>query len=419
MSSLSIPYANTHLTAQGPLNFEYTFLEPKMMDEVSDLKKEVKRALDNPIGPCSLENLKGAKSVAIVVSDISRPVPNNAILSVILERLEELNISRNQVSILIGGGLHRPATSEEIEIILGPELKESMKVFCHDARKDEELVYLGKSSRHTPIYMNKHYVECDARILVGMIDPHQFQGYTGGAKALTIGLGGKSTIEANHSMLKSSFASMGIVEGNPAREDIDDIGGKVGIDFIVNVILNNKKKVVKAVAGHYLDAHRLGVNFARNLVEINLKKPGDIVISSPGGFPKDANLYQAQKALYHAGVAVKEGGTIILVAEGSEGSGDDLFEETMKKANTPLEVIKEFESKPFRMGAHKAYLWAKSLRKARVILVSRDLPKEIAKIMQVELMTSLEEALEKSTKKIANNAHVVVMPKASSTIPVV
>lgn len=419
MPELKIPYANTYLTAQTLENFRYTFLEPAKVKEVTDLGQEINRALDNPIGPCSFNNLKGAKSVAIVVSDISRPVPNKAILPPILERLAALNIQKDQICILIAGGLHQPATPREIELILGPELAKSLRIICHDAKNDSELTYLGTSSRNTPIYINKHYVACDARILVGMIDPHQFEGYTGGAKNLTIGLGGKALIQANHAMLQYPSARMGIVEGNPAREDVDEIGGIVGIDFIVNVVLNNQKKVVKAVAGHYLEAHRYGVSCARKIAEVQLSEPGDVVIASPGGFPKDANLYQAQKALYHAGVAVKPGGTIILVAEGSEGSGDNLFEETMRGATTPLEVIKNFESGEFRMGAHKAYLWAKTCAKARVILVSRYLKPEIARLMQVELMPSLDQAINEATQNLTQDSHVVVMPKASSTIPMI
>ncbi|MEW6661882.1 MAG: hypothetical protein ACOY9Y_06000 [Bacillota bacterium] len=173
-----------------------------------------------------------------------------------------------------------------------------------------------------------------------------------------------------------------------------------------------------AVAGHYLEAHRAGVAKARQIAEVKAPGAADLVVVAPGGFPKDANLYQAQKALYHAGAVVKPGGRIILVAEGSEGSGDRLFEETMAAWPTPEEVVKDFESREFQLGVHKAYLWARTLTKARTILVSSHLPEGLAKIMMVEQVGTLQAALDRVTPHLPEDAQVILMPKASSTIPV-
>jgi len=413
-----MPYGRSCITAYGPDHFQYTVLAPLDVDPVTEPEKEIRNALENPIGHCNLEKLRAAKNVAVVISDISRPVPNKLILRELFKWLEFHGVARKAIKVMIGAGLHRPATLQDIEVLLGAELSEDRVVISHDARKEDDLIYMGTSSRGTPIYINRHYLESDYRILVGMIEPHQFVGYTGGAKSLTIGLGGEATISGNHALLKNSQARVGLVSGNPAREEIDEIGERVGIDAIINVVLNTEKKLVKAVAGHYLDAHRTGVEIAKEIAEVELCDRADVVIASPGGFPKDANLYQAQKALNHASMVVKEGGTIILVVEGAEGAGDSLFLETMAQAKDPSHVITQFEDGPFRMGAHKAYLWAKTLIKARTILVSHHMDPYVARTMMTEQVSTLQEAINVVTARLPAGSKIVLMPVALSTIPI-
>ena len=193
-------------------------------------------------------------------------------------------------------------------------------------------------------------------------------------------MGGEKLVQANHSMLTHPQARLGLTEGNPVREDIDEIGGKVGIDFIVNVVLNSKKEVVKAVAGHFIEAHRVGVEIARKTLQVELNQTADLVIAASGGFPKDVNLYQAQKALLHAAIAVKDSGAIILVAKCEEGVGEERFTETMKKAKTPQQILENFSKEEFRIGAHKAFLWGTSLIKARVILVAEGIDQKLPKL---------------------------------------
>jgi len=255
--------------------------------------------------------------------------------------------------------------------------------------------------------------------VLGVIDPHQFAGISGGAKGVVIGLGGEKLVQANHSMLTHPKASLGNLEDNPVREDIDEIGEKIGVDFIVNVVLNSKKEVVKAVSGHFIKAHRVGVEAARKTLQVELNQTADLVIAASGGFPKDVNLYQAQKALLHAAIAVKEGGTIILAAKCDEGVGEERFTETMKRSNTPQEILDNFSKEEFRVGAHKAYLWGTSLIKARVILVADGIDQETAKIMQVEKAETLQQAIDMVLESLPENPKVYVMPKAPSTIPLI
>jgi nickel-dependent lactate racemase len=417
MHNPTIPYGKTHFT--WPLDQYPSFLSvhPKDVPATANGKAEVARAIANAIGK-NIEELKGAKKVVIVTSDSTRPVPNKEIFPPLLEALAEIGISHKQITVLIGTGLHRPAPPEEFPVLLGEDIAEKLTVISHDATDQSQLVHLGQTSRGTPIWINKHYHEADARILVGMIDPHQIVGISGGAKALAIGLGGEKLIQANHSMLTQPTCRLGVVDGNPARADIDEVGEIVGIDFIVNVILNNEKKIVKAVAGDFRKAHAEGIKLAQEICQVQVPEAADLVVASPGGYPKDINLYQAQKALAHAALVVKEGGVIILSAQCKEGVGEERFETTMGLSHTPQEVLERFAQSEFQMGAHKAFLWARSLAKAKVILISEGITDEMAKLMMVERVTSLDEALSLAKQYLPKEPKIILMPKASSTIPI-
>lgn len=417
MHNPTIPYGKTHFTWPSDQYPYFLSVHPKDVPAPANGQAEVAKAIANAMGK-NIEDLKGTKKVVIVTSDSTRPVPNREIFPPLLEALAGIGISYEQITVLIGTGLHRPAPPEEFPALLGEETAQKLTVISHDATDQSQLVYLGQTSRGTPIWINKHYQEADARILVGMIDPHQIVGISGGAKALAIGLGGEKLIQANHSMLTQPTCRLGVVDGNPARADIDEVGEIVGIDFIVNVILNNEKKIVKAVAGDFRKAHAEGIKLAQEICQVQVPEAADLVVASPGGYPKDINLYQAQKALAHAALVVKEGGVIILSAQCKEGVGEERFEETMALSHTPQEVLERFAQSEFQMGAHKAFLWARSLAKAKVILISEGITDEMAKLMMVERVTSLDEALSTARQYLPKKPKIILMPKASSTIPI-
>ncbi|MFZ5943578.1 MAG: nickel-dependent lactate racemase [Bacillota bacterium] len=414
MYQVKLPYGKDYLKGEIPFAFETISISEEPVQHTSI--DEITRAIENPIG-ASLESLRGCKNVVIVTSDLTRPVPNKLILPVLIKELDKVGIIKEQITILIGTGLHRVSPREEFVELVGEELSKEIKIISHDAWDQENLVDLGRTSRNTPIIINKLFMEADAKIVLGVIDPHQFAGISGGVKGAVIGLGGEKLVQANHSMLSHPKATLGNLDGNPVRDDIDEIGAKIGVNFIVNVVLNSKKEVVKAVAGHPFEAHKVGVAEARKTLQVEVNKPADLVIAASGGFPKDVNLYQAQKALLHAAIAVKEGGIVILAAECIEGVGEDRFTETMKTGKTPQEIIDNFVKQEFQVGAHKALLWGTSLKKARVILVAEGIDSPTCEIMLVEKAVSLQVAIDKALKVLPENPIVYVMPKAPSTIP--
>lgn len=414
---IEMPYGRGILTGNIPGKYKLEIMRPEKADCVDDLHRELLGALNNPIGEINLSGLHDAKKVAVVVNDTTRPVPTRQIMNSLLEWLQNFGITASRLVIMIGNGLHRSATKEEIDYLLPQEIISNSTIINHDAYDRDDLEEVGYTSRGTPVVINRFYIECDYRIVIGMIEPHQFVGFTGGAKGAVIGLSGAQTISGNHKMLIDKGACPGNIDGNPVREEIDEIGGIIGVDLILNVVLNREKKVVKAVAGHYLEAHREGVKIANAISRVYFDAPTDLVIASPGGYPKDANLYQAQKALYHAEMVVEKGGTVILVARLDEGIGDNLFEEKLGQFASPKAVLEDFYSNSFKIRTHKAYLWCRTLVKARTILVSADVKKDLLQIMKVDCVPSLQEALDMSLTSQAPGLKICLMPNALSVVP--
>lgn len=419
MEKIKIPYGKENIEWQPSNDIQFEVINPKAYEGSFDQEEVVLKALENPIGSKKIEEFKNVNTAAIAISDLTRPVPNKIIIPPIVERLEKMGIDPKNIFIIVGTGLHRPSGKEEFIHLLGEEIVNKVTVISHDANDENLNVLCGVTSRGTPVEVNKYYVEADLKIVTGMIDPHQFMGFTGGAKGLAIGLGSKRLIQANHSMLTSKNAQLGLLEGNMPRADIDEIGKIVGIDLILNVILNGNKEIVSAVAGHYMEAHKKGVELAKKIFEVPIKEKADIVIVSPGGFPKDLNIYQAQKGLAHSSIIVKDGGSIILVADCSEGIGDEKFYNTMRNFKTPQEVIEHFKTIGFEMGVHKAFLWCRTLSKANVYLLSNGINDEDARSLMVKKIESIETVIEEIRGKLPEKPKVIIMPKANSTIPVI
>lgn len=413
---LNIPYGQKTLEVRLPPGVcarEARLAEPAALP---DGAAEVWAALDNLIGAVDVAKIAAAESVAIAVSDATRPVPNRVILPALLAKLAEWGVAREKVFLVVGGGLHRPPAADELKSLLGEELYGTIPVFAHDACDGNQLAFLGHSRAGTPIYVNARFAAAQVRISTGMIDPHQFMGYTAGVKGVVVGLGGKETIETNHARMFAGGAELGRIDGNPAREDLEDIGAKIGVDMIVNVVLDAAKRIVKAVAGHPVTAHRAGLETAQALFGVPVAA-ADIVIASPGGYPKDINVYQAQKALTPAALAVRPGGAIILVAECREGAGEELFEQEMARHATPAEVVAAFRRGPFVIGAHKAFLWARTLAATRTILVSDRVPADLARLLMIEVRATLQDALDDVLPRY-DAPDVLMMPNASSLVPI-
>lgn len=399
-----LPYGKTRISVDIPANYIAVAVKPNKTLEVHDEIKEIERALNNPINSRRLSRIaKGGKNAVIIVSDTTRPTPTAKLLPPIISELKEGGVE--DVTVVFGLGIHRKQTEDEKRAILG-NLYGKVKSLEHDTN---DCVYLGATSRGTPVEIFKSVAEADIVVCTGTIEFHYYAGYSGGAKSILPAVSSKRSIDANHALMLDPSSLTGKLDG-AVREDIEEAASLLGIDFILNVVLNDRKQVAFATAGNYIDAHRKGVAFLDEALKVKVE-PADILIVSPGGFPKDIDIYQSHKALPHAKNAVKEGGSIILVAECKEGYGNRVFEEWLRFDRD--EVIEKFKS-GFVMGGHKAALIAALSKRIDLYLVS-SLSDEMARKAYF-IPATLEDALKAALARHGKHAKIVVMPYGGSTL---
>lgn len=376
---------------------------------------EVLRALRNPIGSKRLGDIvRPGETVAIITSDITRPMPTYKVMPALLDELYAAGIRCEDITLVFGLGSHRKQTPEEHKKLAGERAYAEIR--CVDSDPSDCVSY-GNTSRGTPVDIFRAVAEADRRICLGNIEYHYFAGYSGGAKAIMPGVSTREAIQANHSRMVLPECCAGALETNPVRLDIEEAGAMVGIDFIVNVVLSEHKEILCAVAGDPIKAHRAGCKFLDTLYRKELKQGADIVLVSQGGAPKDLNLYQTQKALDNAKHAVNDGGVIILIGSCREGLGEHTFEEWMTSAPSAHSLIERIE-KEFKLGGHKAAAIAMVLEKAEVDLVS-ELDDDFVRSIFLTPQPSAQAALDRALEKLGRDATILAMPYGGSTLPTI
>ena len=388
-------------------------LEPNPVEEGLTGEAEVLRALERPIESERLRDIiKPGEKIAIITSDITRPLPTYVIMPALLDALYAAGARAEDITLVFALGSHRKHTQDEKRKLAGERAWN--EIACVDGDVND-CVHFGFTSRKTPVDIVRVVAEADRRICLSNIEYHYFAGYSGGAKAIMPGVSTRAAIQSNHSRMVDENACAGKLEGNPVREDIEEAAALVGIDFILNVVLDEHKKIIHAVAGHPLRAHRAGCAFLDRLYMKRIPERADIVVVSQGGSPKDLNLYQTQKALDNAKHAVKKGGIIVLVGSCKEGLGEHVFEEWMTHAPTAGSMIERIE-RDFQLGGHKAAAIAMVLENADIYLVSELSPELVLGIFLTPF-SSAQQALDAAFAKLGGNANVLVMPYGGSTLP--
>lgn len=410
-----LEYARTGLEVDLPSERVVRELAYKDAPPLADPQAEVARVLAAPNGTRPLAELaRGRKDACVVICDITRPVPNQLILEPLLATLESSGIPRNKITILVATGLHRPSLAEELVEMVGAQIASTYRIVDHHGQKLDEHTYLGTSPRGVPIWIDSRYVEADLKITTGLIEPHLMAGFSGGRKLICPGIAALETVKVWHGpdFLEHPKADCGVLEGNPVHEENTWIGRHVGCDFIVNVVIDAERQVLKFVAGDMEQAFLEGVEFVKQVVVDRIPQPVDIVVTSSAGYPLDTTFYQAVKGLTGALPIVKQGGTIILAAGLTEGVGSAEFESLFAE-NASLEGFVEriLGKDYFVLDQWQLEELAKVRRKAKVKVVSHGLPAATIDRLFVESAPSVEQAVADSLAEYGPGAKIAVIPK--------
>jgi nickel-dependent lactate racemase len=396
-------------------------IEPKDIPGLVDEEQSVRAALQSPIGTLALNHLvKKTDKVVIVISDITRPTPNDKLIPWILKELPHVPLE--QITIINGTGTHRDQTHEEFVQMLGEWVVDSIKVINHHCLVPEELVKVGESPFGCDVLLNKTYVEADFRIVTGFIEPHFFAGFSGGCKGIMPGIAGLETIMTFHNarMIGDPLSTWGNMVNNPLQKMAGEVNLMCKPEFLLNVTLNNRKEITEVFAGELFAAHARGCAFMREHSMVQCEERFDVVITSNSGYPLDQNLYQAVKGMSAAHKIVKRGGTIISAAECSDGlPNHGNYAKILRMAESPAALLKMIEDPTFKLYDQ----W--QVQKQNVIQVWADihvyslLPDEDVRLAMMEPVTNMAETLDKLADKYGPGMTIAVLPQGPLTIPYV
>lgn len=370
---------------------------------------EIDRALSKPFGRSLESFLKDAEDIVFLVNDGTRPTPTPQVLDALSERME-----LKKARYLIATGAHRGPTEGELRFIFGKHLDELRdRIFVHDARSSR-CVHLGVSKNGTHMEVNEMAVNADRLLIITSVEPHYFAGYTGGRKSFLPGVASFRTIEQNHRLAMRPEAQTLVLEGNPVHEDMMDALSVVKKEiFSIQVVLDRHQRIYKAAAGDLHKAFRQAVEWADEVFSITIKQRYDAVITV-APYPMDVDLYQAQKAIDNAKWALKEGGTLILVAKCREGMGEETFAKRLSASKDKRKVLSSLE-KEYKLGYHKAAKVAEIMCSASLWAVTALEPKKLQGMGMVPFGT-LQEAVDALLKE-KPKAQVLVLLDGSVTVP--
>jgi len=397
-----------------PDSFSPIVLEPRYAPELADADQALADAVARPMGKPPLEELaRGKKTAAISICDITRPAPNKLVLPHVTRALERGGIAPENIRILIATGLHREATPEELDEIVGPEILVRYPVHSHRARQEDEQAYLGETASGTPVYIDRRYVEADVHITLGFIEPHLMAGFSGGRKLVSIGLAGEKTIKRLHSPLfmRDRKAVEGSFPDNPLHRDLIEIASLAGHDFVVDVALTKTRGVAAVFAGDPVKAHAAGVDFVRESTLAAVDEPGDAVITTSGGYPLDLTFYQAVKGVTAASHVVKPGGTILLAAACREGLGGPEFAELVRQAPDAQELLEELARRPVRIDQWQAEKLAMVASKANLSFCVPGVPAEDREKLWGPAFEDPQTAVDHLLSGLDSGARVIVIPE--------
>lgn len=419
MKKVQLAYGKGSISIEVP--DKAVIVEPPHIESLADEKGAVVQALRHPTGtPPLKEMVKASDTVAIVISDITRPTPNHKLVPWLIEELS--HVPKENFVVINGLGSHRHNTREELISMLGQEVVDTIRVINHEAFDDKELVHVGRNSYGSEVYLNKTYVEADFKIVTGFIEPHFFAGFSGGPKGINPGIVGIKTIQDFHNaeMIGNPKSTWGVIEGNGVQDAATQNCLMAKPQFMLNVTLNGDKEITNVFAGDVIQAHRVGCEFVKHHAMVAVDHSFDIVITTNAGYPLDQNLYQTVKGMSAGAQIVKEGGSIISVAECSDGlPSHGNFGPILKMRNTPQALLDMINEPSFSMfDQWEAQALAMIQVKADCYLYST-LDKETVADCMLQSVTNIEQTLATLIDKYGSDASIAVLPLGPLVVPYV
>ncbi|WDP89587.1 MAG: nickel-dependent lactate racemase [Desulfobacter sp.] len=382
--------------------------------QIGDEDQCIAGSIANPINSKNFKDfLSDAQQVLVIVNDATRPTPTKKVLDVIFEDLSRVNYN-----FIIATGAHRGPSEEEYIQIFG-EYYEKIKdnIIVHDARKDEDMVLIGQSTNGTEMYVNKAGVEADKFIIISSVEPHYFAGYTGGRKSFLPGIAGYKTIEQNHKLALVPEAKALALDGNPVNEDMIDAIKTVKQEiFSIMTVLDKHHKVYATCSGHINDSFYAAIDRANEVFAAPLKEKADIVVSVVK-FPQDIDLYQAQKGIDNAKLALKEDGIMILVAKCRCGIGGKAFADLLGSCDTPKAALDKIEQ-GYVLGYHKAAKMAEIGLWAQMWGVT-DVEADVISKLFIKPFSDLQTAIDQALEEKGKDASVLFLMDGGLTVPLV
>lgn len=415
---IELAYGSGKLEIDVP-DAQTTVIVPKAQAALCDEHGAIVQALEHPIGSAPLRDLAArSNKICLIFTDITRATPNNRIIPWILQYLQD--VAPERITLLNATGTHRPNTTDELERMLTPAVVRRYRVINHDCHNRNELVEVGRMVDGTPALINRHAYEADLRIVTGFIEPHFFAGFSGGPKGLIPGVAGLETVMSNHSArnLCHPNATFGITVGNPLWEEIRDLAVRVGTSFVVNVALNDERRITGVFAGDLIAAHHAGTEFVRASAMQAVPDEFDIVITTNSGYPLDLNLYQGVKGMTAGARILRQGGLMILACECREGiPNNSPYHQLLLRFPDTDSLLAGLSAPGFTYPEQwEAYMHARAQKKGKVMLYS-SMPDDLVRQAHLEPCHDISAAVRRRLAELGGRACIAVLPQGPLTIP--
>jgi nickel-dependent lactate racemase len=418
MPRTHLQYGRDGLEVELPAN-NVTVLTPRFVAGLPDEAAAFREAVRKPMGGRPLaERVKASDRVAVVIPDITRPLPTDRLLPWLFTELA--HVAPERITIVNGTGSHRANTPEELGRMLGREIARRYRIVNHDAHDQGQLLEVGRAPGGEPVLLNREYVEADRRIVLGLIEPHFMAGFSGGYKGIFPALADVASILRYHGarVIGDPRSTWGALEGNPTQDLIRHNGTLLPLDFCINVTVNRDRQITAMFCGEVMTAHLAGCDFARSTAMVACAEPFPIVVTTNSGYPLDQNLYQAVKGMSAAAQIVSDGGYIAAAARCNDGfPAHGNFKQLLFDHDSPRALLDTIQAPGFSLyDQWEAQILALIRLKARVGLYSQ-IPADEVRRAHLEPLDDIGAAVAEERRRRGDDAPVAVLPEGPMTIP--